>query len=89
MFIKHPIRYALEKKNDIIWEFFPTWGGGVFPNPKTFVKGLKMLFLYYIRLKMDPEDHIIDQKGQKMYENRQKNRVFRLKKLLFSGIFSS
>ena len=47
-------------------------GGGVFPNPKTFVKGLKMMFLYYIRLKMDQKDHIIDQKGQKMYENRQK-----------------
>ena len=29
------LRYAL-KKNDIIWEFFPTWRG-VFPNPKTFV----------------------------------------------------
>ena len=30
------VRYALKEKNDIIWEFFPTWGG-VFPNPKTFV----------------------------------------------------
>ena len=33
------------KKNDIIWEFFPTWGGGVFPNPKTFVN-LPSIFLY-------------------------------------------
>ena len=32
------------KKNDIIWEFFPTWGG-VFPNPKTFVN-LPSIFLY-------------------------------------------
>ena len=34
-----------QKKNDIIWEFFPTWGGGVFPNPKTFVN-LPSIFLY-------------------------------------------
>ena len=39
------VRYALIKKNDIIWEFFPTWGGGVFPNPKTFVN-LPSIFLY-------------------------------------------
>ena len=32
---------------------------------------------------MDQKDHIIDQKGQKMYENRQKNRVFGLKKPAF------
>ena len=44
-----------------------------------------MMFLYYIRLKMDQKDHIIDQKGQKMYENRQKIE----KNLLFSGIFLS
>ena len=37
-----------------------------------------------MRLKMDQKDHIIDQKGLKMYENRQKI-VFGLKKLLFSG----
>ena len=30
---------------------------------------------------MDQRDHIIDQKGQNMYENRQKNRVFGLKNL--------
>ena len=24
---KTMIRYALKKKNDIIWEFFTTWGG--------------------------------------------------------------
>ena len=34
-----------KKKNNIIWEFFPTWGGGVFPNPKTFVN-LPSIFLY-------------------------------------------
>ena len=33
-----------QKKNNIIWEFFPTWGG-VFPNPKTFVN-LPSIFLY-------------------------------------------
>ena len=38
------VRYALKKKNDIIWEFFPTWGG-VFTNPKTFVN-LPSIFLY-------------------------------------------
>ena len=41
----HPFRYALKKKkNDIIWEFFPTWGG-VFPNPKTFVNLKNSAFL--------------------------------------------
>ena len=34
-----------QKKTDIIWEFFPTWGGGVFPNPTTFVN-LPSIFLY-------------------------------------------
>ena len=58
-------------------------GGGVFPNPKTFVKGLKMMFLYYIRLKMDQKDHIIDQKGQKMYENRHKIEFLDQKKPAF------
>ena len=38
------LRYGLKEKNDIIWEFFPTWGG-VFPNPKTFVN-LPSIFLY-------------------------------------------
>ena len=33
-----------KRKNDIIWEIFPTWGG-VFPNPKTFVN-LPSIFLY-------------------------------------------
>ena len=28
------LRYALKKKNDIIWEFFPTWGGGSSQIPK-------------------------------------------------------
>ena len=37
---------------------------------------------------MDQKDHIIDQKGQKMYENRQKNRVFGLKKPCFLAEFS-
>ena len=41
---KKELWYALKKKNDIIWEFFPTWGG-VFPNPKTFVN-LPSIFLY-------------------------------------------
>ena len=39
---------------------------------KIFLKELKMMFLYKIRLKMDQKDHIIDQKGLKMYEKRQK-----------------
>ena len=30
-------RGGLSKKNNIFWEFFPTWGGGGRPNPKTFV----------------------------------------------------
>ena len=36
---------------------------------------------------MDQKDHIIDQKGQKSYENRQK-RVFGLKKTCFLAEFS-
>ena len=28
------LRYALKKKNDIIWEFFPTWGRGSSQIPK-------------------------------------------------------
>ena len=32
------------KKYDIVWEFFPTWGG-VLPNPKTFVNS-PSIFLY-------------------------------------------
>ena len=40
------IRYALKKEEDIIWEFFPTWGGGVFPNPKFFFVNLPSIFLY-------------------------------------------
>ena len=28
LLFRPPLRYALKKKkNDIIWEFFPTWGG--------------------------------------------------------------
>ena len=26
---------SVKKKYGIIWEIFPTWGGGVFPIPKT------------------------------------------------------
>ena len=32
--ILYILRYALKKKYGIIWEFFPIWGGGVFPIPK-------------------------------------------------------
>ena len=28
------LRYAVKQKNDIIWEFFPTWGGGSSQIPK-------------------------------------------------------
>ena len=28
------LRYAFKKKNDIIWEIFPTWGGGSSQIPK-------------------------------------------------------
>ena len=38
---------------------------------------------------MDQKDHMIDQKGQKMYENRQKIEFSDLKNLLLSGIFPS
>ena len=38
---------------------------------------------------MDPKDHVIDQKGLKMYENRQKMEFLDLRYLLFSGIFLS
>ena len=43
-----------------------------------FLKGLKMMFLYQIRLNMDQKGHIIDQKGQTMYEKRQKMEFFDL-----------
>ena len=36
---------------------------------------------------MDPKDHMIDQKGLKMYEKRQKIEFLDLKNLLFSSIF--
>ena len=38
---------------------------------------------------MDQKGHIIDQKGIKMYEKRQKLEFSDLKYLLFSGIFLS
>ena len=31
------LRYAFKKKKDFFENFFPTWGGGVFPISKTFV----------------------------------------------------
>ena len=34
LLFRPPLRYALKKKNDIIWEFFPTWGGGPSQIPK-------------------------------------------------------
>ena len=40
------------------------------------LKGLKMMFLYLIRLKMDQKIHIIDQKGLKMYEKKGKKKEF-------------
>ena len=48
-----------------------------------------MMFLYYIGLKMDQQGHIIDQKGLKIYEKRQKIEFSDLKSLLFSEIFLS
>ena len=38
---------------------------------------------------MDQKDHIIDQKGQKMYEKGQKIEFLDLKNLHFNGIFLS
>ena len=38
---------------------------------------------------MDQKGHIINQKGLKMHENRQKMEFWDLKYLLFSGIFLS
>ena len=40
----HELGTLSTKKNYIIWEFFPTWGGA-FPNPKTYVN-LPSIFLY-------------------------------------------
>ena len=40
-------RYALKKKNDIIWEFFPTWGGGL-PKSQNFCKFTKYFFVCQI-----------------------------------------
>ena len=41
------LRYALIKKNDIIWEFFPTWGGGL-PKSQNFCKFTKYFFVCQI-----------------------------------------
>ena len=38
---------------------------------------------------MDERGHIMDQKGLKMHEKKAKNRVFRPKTPVFSGIFLS
>ena len=35
------------KKNDIIWEFFPTWGGGL-PKSQNFCKFTKYFFVCQI-----------------------------------------
>ena len=54
-----------------------------------FLKGLKIMYLYKIRLKMDQKGHITDQKRLEMFEKRQKMEFSDLKYLLFSGIFFS
>ena len=36
-----------QKKNDIIWEFFPTWGGGL-PKSQNFCKFTKYFFVCQI-----------------------------------------
>ena len=60
---------------------------GVPPPPGIFsLKGLKMMFLYLMRLKMEQKSHIIDQEGIKMYEKRQEMEFLNLKYLIFSGI---
>ena len=41
-----------------------------------FLKGLKMMFLYQTRLKIDQNGHIIDQKGLKNVWKKAKNGVF-------------
>ena len=41
------VRYALKKKNDIIWEFFPTWGGSL-PKSQNFCKFTKYFFVCQI-----------------------------------------
>ena len=46
-FSPHCVRYALKKKNDIIWEFFPTWGGGL-PKSQNFCKFTKYFFVCQI-----------------------------------------
>ena len=48
------------KKNDIIWEFFPTWGGGL-PKSQNFCKFTKYFFVCQIGPKMAPngQKHVI------------------------------
>ena len=41
------LRYAFKKKNDIIWEIFPTWGGGL-PKSQNFCKFTKYFFVCQI-----------------------------------------
>ena len=48
------------KKNDIIWEFFPTWGGGL-PKSQNFCKFTKYFFVCQIGPQMAPngQKHVI------------------------------
>ena len=49
-----------QKTNDIIWEFFPTWGGGL-PKSQNFCKFTKYFFVCQIGPKMAPngQKHVI------------------------------
>ena len=44
-------------------------------SAKFFQKGLKMMFVYQIKFKMDQKGHLIDQKRLKMHEKKTKNGV--------------
>ena len=58
-------------------------------SEKHILKGIKMMFYYYIKLKMDKKRPYDRTKGLKLYEKGQKIEFSDLKNLLFSGIFLS
>ena len=46
--VKGSLGTLSKKKNDIIWEFFPTWGGGLPKSQNFFCKFTKYFFVCQI-----------------------------------------
>ena len=50
-----------KKKNDIIWEFFPTWGGGLPKSQNFFCKFTKYFFVCQIHSEV--QKHVLQMGG--------------------------